>query len=346
MSWLASGYLSHPDRTESEMQAALETFLAESKALVGGLPPASLTVASGVIAPSTPAASVDTQGGAATDELDRIQTDNVKDGHVLVLWGANAARKTTVRHMQGGVGQISLAGGRNYELTPDRTLWLLRNGTVWREIMATPLDSAASDHGAQVFTASGTFTIPATSVYVSLIGGGGGGAGGLANWGSAGAAGSPGGASSFGSHVSSSGGAGAAAVSPVVISDGLYWFRGGRGGSPYGRTGQNSYTSVRGDGGEAVPSPFGSYGRGGRGGNGGVVNPADPNKKAGSGGGSGSISADAVFKQLVTGLTPGGTVSVTVGAGGAGGAGGTGDWSGGSGENGQAGSAGIVIVEW
>jgi hypothetical protein len=346
-----AGYMNHPSRTEGEMGTAFENIVQAVREMPGAGGFDIKTLSNNTFTPTLCANMLDTEGGAAADYLDRVDISGVKNGHELKLWGYHAARPITVRNLQGGVGEILLSAGREFILTPDRCLVLVRNGNRWREAnRSADVTEAGASHGSQVFTSSGTFTVPegVDRVWVSLTGGGGGGGGGSGNWAYSGSAGQAGGASSFGAHASSPGGGGGGGSSGVTLWTDHWWLAGGAPGTPYGRHGRFSIDGNAGYGGEIAPSPFGQYGRGGKGGNGGAAQAGyESGARAGGGGGSGSSSASPVFKQLVTGLTPGGTVAVTVGAGGAGGAGGSCLPVGSpDAEDGQAGSAGIVIVEW
>jgi len=130
----------------------------------------------------------------------------------------------------------------------------------------------------QSFTSSGTFTVPTgvTSAKVTICGGGGGGTQG-GNGGSSGA----GGSSSFGSSITVTGGGGTSA---------------GATGS-YGTANAGSYSTT----GLSPLNTFANYGQGSRG-----------TTICCSQGGTGGTSYTAVY--YATGLTPGGTVSITVGA--------------------------------
>jgi len=200
----------------------------------------------------------------------------------------------------------------------------------------------------QVFTASGTFTVPAgiTKVKVTVVGGGGGGGAGYngANSGSAGVT------SSFSAYASATGGAGGlgnASGSGTPGNGGL----GGLGASGTlnlsgntGVSGTPGASSSSSNGGAGGGSVFGGAGKGatgnlggsagtqygGGGGGGGAA--ASSTASGGGGGGSGGCAIS-----IVTGLTPAGTVAVTVGTGGAGA---------GGGNAGGAGFAGVVVVEY
>jgi hypothetical protein len=216
--------------------------------------------------------------------------------------------------------------------TPSSTTFLRGDGS-W----TAPAGGAS---GGQVFTSSGTFTVPSgvTAVKVTLCGGGGGG------WFNGGA--SAGGTSSFGGYVSATGGANGVA-SPAnggTTSGADFGLNGGQSGQSDGSVGYGAgggaggivkVTSIYdgsgtqflpqqgmlgGSSGARAANPAASgYGNGGA---------CDSDaSRAGGGGGGYAI-------KYVTGLTSGGTVSVTVGARGT------------SADSRGNGTQGIVFVEW
>lgn len=197
----------------------------------------------------------------------------------------------------------------------------------------------------QLFTASGTFTVPAgvTAVKVTCMGGGGGSAGTSRDAGGGGT----GGTSSFGALASATGGTGGnpnnsgnnpgLGATGGTASSTLLPQSGNGGWSPgvyaidsayskYGWTG----TTLGAAGGRTYGNK--DYGAGGIGT---YVNSCCGNFNSGSGGGSGACNT-----HWITGLTPSGTQTVTVGAAG------TAGGSGGFGPAGGAGKAGFVLVEW
>lgn len=176
--------------------------------------------------------------------------------------------------------------------------------------------------GKQVFTSSGTFTVPAgvTTVKVTVVGGG---AAGSYFAGASVVAGPSGGTSSFGAYCSATGG-----------------------GATFGGIGSNGDLNIGGGTGDGFGGGSSHMGGGGR--NGHMVGEGGYSATAGTtygGGGGGSSSGGhdiltgggggGCAVKTITGLTPGATVSVTVGAGGASVYGVTG-----------AGAAGVVLVEW
>jgi hypothetical protein len=67
-----------------------------------------LTISNGAITVTQTYHSVDTEGGAPTDDLDTINGGDV--GDILILRGVSGARKVTVRH---GVGNIYTCDGQD-----------------------------------------------------------------------------------------------------------------------------------------------------------------------------------------------------------------------------------------
>jgi len=191
---------------------------------------------------------------------------------------------------------------------------------------------------AQLFTSSGTFTVPSgvTAVKVTCIGGGGG-----TGINSSGA----GGTSSFSTYLTASGGnpgnntgfgnggtpGGTANNGPSLNGGvGAAFNYGGNSICGGGAPGGNAYTTNYG----SCPPIYITYpGYGPTGGGGLNSAPLSTAWGCGSGlygGGGGSAMAIG----YVTGLTPGGTVTVTIGSGGN------------AGNYGSAGIRGYVLVEW
>jgi hypothetical protein len=318
----------------------LEDFLAATKQLLGAQPRTEVTLSSGGhITPSRSVHSVDTYMDAASDNLDFISL-SLPDGSFLLLVPENTGRVVTVRNtLSAGNGKIQLNNATPHIMdAAHKCILLRRDGATWYEVIRV---GAGSEGGIsrQVFTASGTFTVPAgvTSVYVTMIGGGGGGAGGAAGKATDssgnGTVGDQGGDTLFGVHLTSTGGAGG--------SPGTWEGQGGAAGFN-GDIGENMFLLYGGRGGRSLSSVLGNPGKGGQGGKGGD---ATIGLNAGGGGASGSPSTGPYLRELVSGLTPGANITVTVGAGGAGGAKGT--FAGGTdGSDGSSGNSGIVIVEW
>lgn len=324
--------------TNNYFATAQGAFLEAVRAMIGAAAPSSTTISSGSITPSVACNEVDTEGAAASDDLTRINYDNLADGSILLLWPANASRVVTVKHTftASYSGRIRLQSEFDHIMdSASKCIMLQRRGSVWYEIMR--IGGITAEHGSQLFTANGTLVVPAgiTTIYVTALGGGGGGGGGAGTntgaTGTNGSAGTQGGTTSVQPYLTVPGGNG-----------GVQGYGNGLGG--YGATlgmiaGQNALSLIGGRGGQPGTTPLGLYGRGGAGGKG-----ADGGLTvAGGGGSSGGISTSLYMKYPVT-VTPGETITVVIGAGGAGGAGGTGTQS--NGDAGQSGADGAVVIEW
>lgn len=132
----AAGYLSDAARTQAEIKAALEVFLAATVQLPGGSGvPSTLTIASGSVTPTADAHTIDTEAAAAIDDLANIAQTNIPDGRLLMLRAASATRIVVVKHGAGGAGQIAIADAADFPLL-DPTMWLVlrREGALWIEV--------------------------------------------------------------------------------------------------------------------------------------------------------------------------------------------------------------------
>jgi hypothetical protein len=95
--------------------------------------------ASGEIKPLVTPCAVDTFGGAAADDLDRLLIEDgdsatgYPDGSLIFLRAASSGRIVTARHLQGGTGQLNLVGG-SFALSDKKWLILQRRGLAWYEI--------------------------------------------------------------------------------------------------------------------------------------------------------------------------------------------------------------------
>ena len=233
-------------------------------------------------------------------------------------------------------GPLTLSGNATTALgaVPKQQVEALINTAV------TGLSSAYIGGRGQVFTSSGTFTVPAGVTALKVRGCGGGSGGGSTLDGSYVGAGT----TSFGGHCSATGGN---AATPGIGMGGDINLSGGVGGAAsYASTGgavgggcggQSSNTiraaaptGLLGGSGNLSPGP--DVGTAARYGNGGAsYTSRHSGKTTGMAG-----SAGGYFEKYITGLTPGSSINVTIGAGGVGG------WM----ETGDHGAPGICIVEW
>ena len=73
--------------------------------------------------------ALDTEGAAATDNLDNIS--GASAGDVLLIKSTNGARMITVRD---GIGNIQLPGSNNVNLDTEKWLMVVYDGSVWRPV--------------------------------------------------------------------------------------------------------------------------------------------------------------------------------------------------------------------
>lgn len=344
MAFPAASYLSNAARNEGEMKAALEAWLAATKMLPGGGLSLNVEIVSGSVTPAAPVLRVKPEGAASSDELTNLAPTNFGDGSFLFLGIQDAAKPITVKHMAGGVGQISLScSNADFVMTSlFDFLVLVQYSNVWYEWRRWKAKAVA---GSELFTSSGTFTVPAlcTEVEVWLCGGGGGGGGGAGS-------GSGGGAGGTGGDADSTEIVGA--FGTIAAEIGL----GGGGGSQTIPGAASATSGIKGQNGghdPSLPGNGGSHGialaiggvststrgRGGAGGAGATV--GSPNGYPGAGGGGGGLAI-----RRITGLVPGASITVTVGAGGTAGAAGSAGAAGAAGSAGAAGTNGFVAFFW
>ena len=91
--------------------------------------PTAVTVSGGIIAVTKSYHTVDTEGGAAADDLDTI--NGGEDGDLLVLRIVAAARKVTVKD---GTGNLEITGDCVLGGLPNIIVLLNIDGTSWIEV--------------------------------------------------------------------------------------------------------------------------------------------------------------------------------------------------------------------
>jgi hypothetical protein len=163
------GYISNSARTQSDVQSALEQWVLFDDEHLGAQAETTLTTSGNSITPPAGSGnvfSVDTSGGAGN--LDTIVQTNTPDGRLLLIRCANpSGNPVTVRHMQGGSGQLSLFGGTNFTFTTTHQ-WLLlkRTSALWEQIMPAYGDSQSA---AQAFLGLGTAALVNTGTSGSNV---------------------------------------------------------------------------------------------------------------------------------------------------------------------------------
>ena len=113
--------------------------------------------------------TIDTESDASSDDLDTINAGPINEGQVIHVWSENVARTVTVRHAQGGAGQVHFDGEGKRELSTTRALTLQRKGTDWYEFGAcSPVDILS--YATASAAASIDFTAPAGEDWTDYVG--------------------------------------------------------------------------------------------------------------------------------------------------------------------------------
>ena len=180
----AASYLTNSSRTEGEVKTGLEDFLASTKQLLGGSVISTLVLATDTATPTGGIHQVDTEGGAATDDLKNIAVTNIPDGRLLILSNVSASRTVRVWHSAGGSGQILLNSGNHFQLgDPSHYIILQRRNTSWQEIARFPSSDLVptltktsgytvtyADRGRHIIGVSGSWTLALPDTVLAGVG--------------------------------------------------------------------------------------------------------------------------------------------------------------------------------
>ena len=114
------------------VQATLDQVLETMKEQLGGEAPSTLTISFGSIIPTSGAHALDPESGTS-DDLTNIDTTNLMEGQLLLLWPVEG-KTITVKHQAGGAGQISLRNAADVVLdATDNYVLLQRIVDDWQE---------------------------------------------------------------------------------------------------------------------------------------------------------------------------------------------------------------------
>ena len=157
-----SGYIEDSARTVGEIKQALEDVRDFAAQDIGGSALSELTIASGAVTPTQGQHTIDTEGDAASDDLDNILQTNLPEGRLLLLRAADAARTVVIKHNAGGAGQIYTWDGEDFSLDEtEKFILLLRVSTAWYEVARSNYAATTALRGV-VELATGTEVVTGT----------------------------------------------------------------------------------------------------------------------------------------------------------------------------------------
>lgn len=134
----AAGAIGLDTVTNAAQEANFEALAEALRRMIGvGVASVPVSVISGGVATATLGIiRVDTEGGASTDNLDRIDPAAYADDSLILVFAEDVSHVVTVRNLQGGSGQFSLVSG-DFSLS-DLSRWILCRyvaaGARWVEV--------------------------------------------------------------------------------------------------------------------------------------------------------------------------------------------------------------------
>lgn len=114
---------------DNELLAHINNIIGGTQSILPLAAGSSATIAAGAITVNSAFMTVDTEGAAATDDLDTLTGGSA--GQMLYLIAANSGRVITLRH---GVGNFYSWTGTNVGLRSDRALALIRTSAGWSDV--------------------------------------------------------------------------------------------------------------------------------------------------------------------------------------------------------------------
>jgi hypothetical protein len=125
-----------------------------------------LTISGGSVTPTQNWHVVDTEGSAASDDLDTIAATNVTDGFVLFLRQANDARDVTIKH---DTGNIKCPGGVDIALADTtQVVMLIYDGTLTKWLASICPSNVALTNKANTWAAEQILTKSERHAYTSI----------------------------------------------------------------------------------------------------------------------------------------------------------------------------------
>lgn len=175
-----------PSHTNADLAGELEDVRDFVSNRPGGGPRTELTISSGAVVPGVRdhggCFTIDTEGDGSADDLDVITYTNMPEGSLITVYGENASRVVTLKHGNGGSGEMLMTDSADFVLDAvDKWVSFERRSSSWVEIQR--FEGFATLKGQlrtmQEFPASGTWNCPngCRAFVLEGVGGGGGGGG-------------------------------------------------------------------------------------------------------------------------------------------------------------------------
>jgi hypothetical protein len=130
-------HLADPNVQEVDFQQALTDLINYLHQSPGGNPDSMLTISAGSVTPTQFSHEIETEGGAATDDLTTIDQTNIPDGGLLLITPVNTAHTVVVKHNVGGTGKILTDDAADFTMDGNQKLLLRRKGATWVEVFRT-----------------------------------------------------------------------------------------------------------------------------------------------------------------------------------------------------------------
>lgn len=125
--------------TVADLQGEFEDQRDYISTLLGAGPRTELTIAAGTVTPGARdhggIFTVDTEADAASDDLDTITNTNVGEGQLIMLTAETVSRVVTVKHNDGGTGEMMMTDSADFVLDAlDKWILFRRDSTQFIEI--------------------------------------------------------------------------------------------------------------------------------------------------------------------------------------------------------------------
>lgn len=171
---VTSGYFTNPARINSEAKQAQDDIRDYLSNILGGFNGSVLTISSGTATPGNKETGsvfiIDTEAAATTDDLDFIDTTNLREGALYLLRSSDNARSVVIKHNQTGTGKFLLNNSADFTLNNINKFILFRlegTKTQFQEVFRSFGSDIDSFHSYLKITPERSIQLLVTDDYVS-----------------------------------------------------------------------------------------------------------------------------------------------------------------------------------